>query len=67
MKHVKFEDLPPESQLMAEELLNPKVSIPKEYIPYIWKAVCHYDMYEDCPDNDAFHYLYRLCREHGCT
>ena len=49
------------------QVQNPKVSIPKEYIPYIWKAVCHYDMYEDCPDNDAFHYLYRLCREHGCT
>ena len=73
MKHVKFEDLSPENQLMADELFNPKVRIPKKYLPYLFKAICHYDMevddfdnYTDV-DNDAFHYFYSLCKENGCN
>ena len=70
MKHVKFEDLSPESQLMANELFNPKVSIPRKYLPYLFKAICHFDMYEECEtdlENDAFHYMYSLCKEKGCN
>ena len=70
-KNLKFEDLSPESQLMADELFNPKVRIPKKYLPYLFRAICHFDMYDDEEltdrENDAFHYMYSLCREHGCT
>ena len=55
---------------MADELFNPKVRIPKKYLPYLFRAICHFDMYDDEEltdrENDAFHYMYSLCREHGC-
>ena len=48
---------------------NPKVSIPKEYLDYVFRAICHFDMYDEeltDRENDAFHYIYSLCSEHGC-
>ena len=47
MNKIKFEDLSPENQIMFEELTNPKVRIPKKYLDYLFRAICHFDMYED--------------------
>ena len=70
MNKIKFEDLSPENQVMFEELTNPKVRIPKKYLDYLFRAICHFDMYEDeltDLENDAFHYMYSLCSEHKCN